>query len=121
MKKTYVKQSSPNVIAAPDGRTIKEYFGRGITGDEDISIAHMVVPPGWCEPYQCPEFDEYTLMVRGEKMVEIDGEKIILAAGASMVVHKGTRVRYSNPFDEEAEYWAVCIPAFSLEIAHPDL
>jgi mannose-6-phosphate isomerase-like protein (cupin superfamily) len=117
MTQAYFK-SSPLVISAPDGRTIEEHFGRTTTGDENISIARMLAPPGWAEPYQCPEFDEHSLIVRGKKMVEVNGEEVVLTAGESMFVRKGARVRYSNPFDEEAEYWTICIPAFSPETAH---
>ncbi len=73
----------------------------------------MVAPPGWSEPHQNPEFDEYTLMVRGRKQIEINGETVTLKPGESIHVKKGVRVQYSNPFEEEAEYWSVCIPAFS--------
>ena len=73
----------------------------------------MVAPPGWSEPEQRPDFDEYTLMVRGKKRIEIEGETVELGVGESLLVEKGTLVRYSNPFEEAAEYWSVCIPAFS--------
>ena len=73
----------------------------------------MVAPPGWSAPHQNPEFDEYTLMVRGCKQIEINGETVILKSGESLLVKKGVRVQYSNPFEEEAEYWSVCTPAFS--------
>jgi ethanolamine utilization protein EutQ (cupin superfamily) len=78
----------------------------------------MIAPPGWSEPYQIPEFDEYTLMIRGKKVVEIDGERVILTAGESICVFKGSKVKYANPFDEDTEYWSVCIPAFSLQSVH---
>ena len=76
----------------------------------------MVAPPGWNEPHQNPEFDEYTLVSRGKKMFEVDDEEIIVSGGESILIKKGSRVRYSNPFDEECEYWSVCLPAFSLEL-----
>jgi mannose-6-phosphate isomerase-like protein (cupin superfamily) len=78
----------------------------------------MVAPPGWSEPHQNPEFDEYTMMVRGSKQIEIDGETVTLSAGESLLVRKGARVQYSNPFEEEAEYWSVCMPAFSPELVN---
>ena len=78
----------------------------------------MVAPPGLTEPHQNPEFDEYILMVRGRKQIEIEGETVTLKVGESLLVRKGTRVRYSNPFDEDAEYWSVCIPAFSLDLVN---
>ncbi|HIB94848.1 MAG TPA: cupin domain-containing protein, partial [Candidatus Lambdaproteobacteria bacterium] len=70
------------------------------------------------EPHQNPEFDEYTMMVRGRKQIEIDGETVTLNVGESLLVRKGARVRYSNPFDEEAEYWSVCMPAFSPDLVN---
>jgi mannose-6-phosphate isomerase-like protein (cupin superfamily) len=96
---------------------IEEHFG-GSTGDKNMSIAHMVAPPGWGEPYQTPEFDEWTLVSRGTKQIEVDGDTIALAAGQSILIKKGTRVRYSNPFDSACEYWSVCMPAFSIELVH---
>ena len=78
----------------------------------------MIAPSGWSEPPQRPDFDEFTLMVRGKKRIEIDGEEVHLEAGESLLITKGTLVRYSNPFDQEAEYWSVCIPAFSQERVH---
>lgn len=109
----YRKQSSPSVIPVPGGKLIEEHVGGVASGDDGLSIAHMVAPPGWSEPAQQPEFDEYTLMVRGRKRVEVDGEVVDLAAGESLLVRKGSRVRYANPYDEEAEYWSVCLPAFT--------
>lgn len=88
------------------------------TEDDEVSIARMVAPPGWSEPAQRPEFDEFTLMVKGRKRIVIEGEPIELSAGESLLVSKGTLVEYSNPFEEEAEYWSVCIPAFSPERVH---
>ena len=78
----------------------------------------MVAPPGWSEPFQNPEFDEYTLISKGEKMFEVDDEKIILKAGESILIKKGSRVRYSNPFDTPCEYWSLCLPAFSPQKVH---
>lgn len=120
MTTSYFKQTSPFIVPTTDGKAIKEHFGLISTKDEHISIAHMIAPPGWSEPHQCPEFDEYTLMVRGKKIVEVNGEEIVLTAGQSILVRKGSMVRYCNPFNETAEYWSVCIPAFSLEKVHRD-
>ncbi len=79
-----------------------------------ISIA----PPGWSEPAQTPDFDEYTLMVRGRKRVEIDGETVEVGEGESLFVPRGAKVRYANPFADEAEYWSVCTPAFTPARVH---
>ena len=109
------------VIPTTDGKLIEEHEGLASTGKSTISIARMVAPPGWSEPFQQPDFDEYTLVSRGQKLVEADGEQIIVKAGQSILVNKGTRVRYSNPFDESCEYWSVCLPAFSIEGVHREI
>ena len=111
----YFKQDHPFVVPSTDGKLIEEHFGLASTGSAHISVAHMVAPPGWSEPHQVPEFDEYTLVSRGKKKFEVDGEEIIVSAGQSILVKRGSRVRYSNPFDAECEYWSVCLPAFSID------
>ena len=75
----------------------------------------MVAPPGWSEPFQTPEFDEITFIISGKKQFELDGEAIILSANESICVHRGTRVKYSNPFDEPVKYLSICVPAFDIE------
>lgn len=114
----YVVQKNPFVVPTTDGKLIEEHVGLASTGDRQLSIAHMIAPPGWSEPHQQPDFDEYTLVSRGKKLVEVDGEQVILEGGQSILIKGGTRVRYSNPFDEECEYWSVCLPAFSIEAVH---
>jgi mannose-6-phosphate isomerase-like protein (cupin superfamily) len=116
----YFLQTKPFVVPTNDGKLIEEHFGRMATQQTDISIAHMIAPPHWSEPHQQPEFDEWTLVSKGKKSVEIDGEAIIVDAGQSILVKAGARVRYSNPFDEECEYWSVCLPAFSIDAVHRD-
>ena len=78
----------------------------------------MIAPAGWSEPFQTPEFDEYTFIIKGKKQFIIDGETFILKAGQSIKISKNTRVQYSNPFDQECEYLAVCLPAFSMDLVH---
>lgn len=111
-------QKHPYVVPTTDGKSIEEHVGLSATGDQALSIAHMIAPPGWSEPHQTPQFDEYTLVSRGKKLIEVDGEEVILESGQSILIKKGTRVRYSNPFDEECEYWSVCLPAFSMDAVH---
>ena len=115
MSEKFFLQKSPFVVPTTDGKLIEEHFGQVATSENNLSVAHMVAPPGWSEPHQNPEFDEYTFMVRGRKQIEINGETVTLKSGESLLVRKGVRVQYSNPFEEEAEYWSVCIPAFSPE------
>lgn len=115
MKKRYTVQTDPFVVPTDDGKTIKEHFGRASDGNTNISVAHMVAPPGWSEPFQTPEFDEYTFVISGKKKFIIDGETVILEKGQSIKIEKNTRVQYSNPFQEPCEYLAICLPAFSME------
>ncbi|MCB0473573.1 MAG: cupin domain-containing protein, partial [Flavobacteriaceae bacterium] len=83
-----------------------------------MSIARMIAPPYWSEPFQTPAFDEYTLILKGKKQITVDGQKIILEAGQSIKILKDTRVQYSNPFDSPCEYISVCTPAFSIDKVH---
>ena len=114
MKKYHI-QTNPFVVPTYDGKIIKEHFGRASDGNSEISIAHMVAPSGWSEPFQTPEFDEYTFIIKGKKQFIIDGETIVLEAGQSIMIKKNSRIQYSNPFTEPCEYLAICRPAFSLE------
>lgn len=118
MSKSYTLQTSPFIVPTTDGKHIEEHFGLASSGESAISIARMIAPPGWSEPFQRPEFDEYTFVIRGRKQFNIDGELVVLETGQSIKIHKGTRIQYSNPFAEECEYLAICIPAFSMETVH---
>mgnify|MGYP001627335733 CR=1 FL=1 len=115
MDKKYFRQTNPFRVPTTDGKLIEEHFGLATTQNNSFSIAHMVAPPGWEEPHQSPEFDEVTIMIRGRKRVEVDGETIDIQAGETLLIRKGARIKYANPFNEEAEYWSVCMPAFSIE------
>ncbi|GAB3821319.1 hypothetical protein GCM10028895_23240 [Pontibacter rugosus] len=66
------------------------------------------------EPHQTPEFDEITIVTRGKKLIEIDGEEVEVSAGETILIKAGSRIRYANPYDHETEYWSVCIPAFDI-------
>jgi mannose-6-phosphate isomerase-like protein (cupin superfamily) len=109
----------PVRIPAPGGKVIEELFGRASTATDRFSLARMVAPPRWSEPWQCPEFGELTVMVRGRFQIEVGDpvETVVLMAGQAFWVDPGVRVRYGNPFDDEAEYFAVCLPAFSPDTA----
>lgn len=109
----FLKQESPFVVPTTDGKLIEEHYGMASSGDAGFSVAHMVAPPGWAEPHQTPQFDEVTVVIKGKKQIEADGEIVMLTAGETILIRGGTRVRYSNPFDEPCEYWAMCVPAFN--------
>jgi len=118
MSKKYTIQTAPFVVPTTDGKLIEEHFGNASTQESNVSIAHMIAPPGWAEPYQTPKFDEYTYIISGKKQFIIDGETIILSAGQSIKIEKNTRIQYSNPFEEACEYIAVCLPAFSMDLVN---
>ncbi len=118
MSKKYQIQKLPFVVPTSDGKLIEEHFGKATDGNSEISIAHMIAPPGWSEPFQTPEFDEYTYIIRGKKQFIIDNEKVILEPGQSIKIKKNSRIQYANPFKEECEYLAICLPAFSIESVH---
>jgi len=113
--KKYIKQNAPFIVPTTDGKRIEEHFGLASTGDTKVSIAHMVAPAGWSEPFQTPEFDEFTYIIKGKKQFIIENEIVILNAGESIKIEKNTRIQYSNPFTEACEYIAICLPAFSIE------
>ena len=117
MSRKYKIQKNPFVVPTTDGKLIQEHWGNS-TGNSEISIAHMIAPPHWSEPHQTPDFDEFTIIIRGKKQFEIDGETIVLEAGQSILIQKGARIRYSNPFEEECEYLAICLPAFSMDLVN---
>ena len=116
--KSYYVQTDPSIVPAKDGKIINEHFGKASIESGDYSFAHMVIPPGWIETYQTPDFDEITFVIKGRKQVEIDDKRFILEENQSFAVKKGVRVRYSNPFDEPAEYISFCVPAFTMERVH---
>jgi mannose-6-phosphate isomerase-like protein (cupin superfamily) len=101
-------------------KLIDEYIGRVNSGDSSVSIAHMRSPGGWQEPGQTPEFDEYTVVLRGMLRVEHSGGSLDVRAGQAVILRRGEWVRYSTPEADGAEYMAICLPAFSMETVHRD-
>jgi quercetin dioxygenase-like cupin family protein len=114
--------SKPTVIpaAGEPPKIIEEFVGRVNSETTGISIAKMTSPSGWREPGQTPEFDEYTVVLRGELQVETRAEVHKVSAGQAIVVHAGEWVRYGTPGPAGAEYIAVCLPAFSPATVHRD-
>ncbi len=101
-------------------KTIAEYVGRLNTGGSALSIAHMISPHGWKEPGQTPEFDEYTVVLRGALCVETRTLGIEVRSGQAILAPKGQWVQYSTPREGGAEYVAICLPAFSPDTVHRD-
>jgi quercetin dioxygenase-like cupin family protein len=106
---------SPTIIEAAGNKPkiIEEYFGRVNSKTEAVSIAKMTSPQGWVEPGQRPEFDEYTVVLKGTLQVKTEKEVIDVNAGSAILTKKGEWIQYSTPFKEGAEYVAICLPAFS--------
>jgi mannose-6-phosphate isomerase-like protein (cupin superfamily) len=114
--------SAPTIIHAVGNKpkVIEEFIGRVNSGTEGVSIARMKSPSGWTEPGQTPEFDEYTVVLRGVLQVTSRSGTMEVSAGQAILVHRGEWVQYSTPGSEGAEYIAVCVPAFSPNTVHRD-
>jgi len=108
------------VAAGNKPKDIDEYVGRVTSGTAAVSVAHMRSPSGWVEPGQTPEFDEYTIVLRGMLRVEHREGTVDVHAGQAVIVPAGVWVRYGSPGPEGAEYVAVCVPAFSPDAVHRD-
>jgi mannose-6-phosphate isomerase-like protein (cupin superfamily) len=115
--------NDPTIIEAAGNKPklIEEFIGRINSACADISIARMHSPGGWTEPGQTPEFDEYTIVLRGMLRVTTKDETIDVRAGQAVVAHRGEWIKYSTPETDGAEYFAVCMPAFSQETVHRDM
>jgi ethanolamine utilization protein EutQ (cupin superfamily) len=114
--------SKPSVVEAAGNKpkVIEEFVGRVNSGTSAVSIARMQSPGGWLEPGQTPEFDEYTVVLRGRLRVETRDGVQDVEAGQAIFTPKGEWVRYSTPTEDGAEYVAVCVPAFSMETVNRD-
>lgn len=113
---------SPTRVEAAGNKPklIDEFIGRVNSANENVSVAHMRSPDGWQEPGQTPEFDEFTIVLRGMLRVEHRGGTLDVRAGQAVIARRGEWVRYSTPHSEGAEYMAICVPAFSIATVHRD-
>jgi ethanolamine utilization protein EutQ len=114
--------SQPTRIEAAGNKPklIDEYIGRVNSKTSAASVAHMRSPGGWVEPGQTPEFDEFTIVLKGVLHVDHKGGSLEVHAGQAVMTHAGEWIRYSTPQEGGAEYIAVCVPAFSMETVHRD-
>jgi len=117
---TLIQEPTRVEAAGNKPKLIDEYVGRVNSATENVSVAHMRSPGGWVEPGQAPEFDEFTIVLRGMLRVEHPGGSLEVRAGQAVIAHRGEWVRYSTPEPDGAEYIAVCVPAFSMETVHRD-
>ncbi len=117
---TLIPQPTRIAAAGNKPKLIDEYIGRVNSGTSGLSVAHMRSPGGWQEPGQTPDFDEFTIVLKGSlRVVSRDGDVEVMA-GQAVVAHAGEWVRYSTPSPEGAEYIAICVPAFSPDSVHRD-
>jgi mannose-6-phosphate isomerase-like protein (cupin superfamily) len=117
---TLIPQPTQIQSAGNKPKLIDEYIGRVNSKTSAASIAHMRSPQGWLEPGQTPEFDEFTVVLKGMLRVESKEGSLEVAAGQAVIAHAGEWIRYSTPNEGGAEYIAVCLPAFSMETVHRD-
>lgn len=115
-----IETASRITAAGNQPKIIEEFVGRVNSKTEAVSIAWMHSPSGWIEPGQTPEFDEYTLVLKGSLRVAFEGGSMEVQAGQAVIASRGEWVQYSSPGEEGAEYIAVCIPAFSPDTVHRD-
>ena len=119
-KPRLIPQASRIEPAGNKPKIIDEFVGRVNSGTETVSVARMKSPEGWIEPGQRPEFDEFTVVTSGQLQVEYEGGSLTVSAGQAVMTPGGTWVRYSTPTPEGAEYFAICVPAFSPSTVHRD-
>jgi mannose-6-phosphate isomerase-like protein (cupin superfamily) len=117
---TLIPQATRIQSAGNKPKLIDEFVGRVNTKTSAASVAHMRSPQGWLEPGQTPEFDEFTIVLKGMLRMTHKGGELDVAAGQAVIAHAGEWVRYSTPNEGGAEYIAVCLPAFSMESVHRD-
>jgi ethanolamine utilization protein EutQ len=115
---TLISQPTRIQSAGNNPKVIEEFVGRVNSKTPAVSVAHMRSPEGWLEPGQTPEFDEYTVVLRGLVRVKHKTGTLDVAAGQAVLAHRGEWVEYSTP--QGAEYISVCLPAFSPDTVHRD-
>ncbi len=110
---TLIQEPTRIKAAGNKPKLIDEYVGRVNSETEAVSVAHMRSPEGWLEPGQTPEFDEFTVVLKGTLRVTHRTGYLDVKAGQAVIAQKGEWVQYSTPHADGAEYIAVCVPAFS--------
>jgi mannose-6-phosphate isomerase-like protein (cupin superfamily) len=116
----FIKAAAVIKAAGTKEKIIREFFGLVNSKTAEVSIAHMNSPEGWEEPGQVPEFNEYTIVLRGKLRIKTKNEEFLVSEGQGIMTSKDEWVKYSTPFRDGAEYIAVCLPAFSPETVRRD-
>jgi ethanolamine utilization protein EutQ len=117
---TLIPQATRITAAGNKPKLIDEYIGRVNSKTASVSVAHMRSPQGWVEPGQTPEFEEFTIVLKGTLRVHHKQGQMDVTSGQAVITHRGEWVQYSTPVEGGAEYIAVCLPAFSMETVHRD-
>ena len=112
---TLISQPTRIQAAGNQPKLIDEYIGQVNSKHSAVSVAHMRSPEGWAEPGQRPDFDEFTIVLRGKLRVRHEDGELDVSEGQAVIAHRGEWVQYSTPHPGGAEYIAVCVPAFSME------
>ena len=115
-----VKRPSEIQACGTEPKVIQEFIGPVNSGTSDVSIARMKSAKGWEEPGQTPEFDEYTVVLKGTLCVKTKERSYEVKQGQAVIAHKGEWIQYSTPYEGGAEYIAVCLPAFTPATVHRD-
>ena len=115
---TIIKSPSRIESAGNKPKIIEEFIGRVNSKNDSVSIARMRSPGGWIEPGQTPEFDEYTIVLKGSVDVITSEKEYTVKAGEVFLARKGEKIQYSTPGPDGAEYIAICLPAFSPDTVH---
>jgi mannose-6-phosphate isomerase-like protein (cupin superfamily) len=112
----------PTIIRAAGSppKQIEEFIGRVNSQTSEVSVARMTSPTGWSEPGQTPQFNEYTIVLKGTLRVTLKNKQLDVTTGQAIILEAGEWVQYSTPYDGGAEYIAVCLPAFSPESVQRD-
>lgn len=119
--KNYIKEDDPFIVPTDDLKLIEEHFGNASNKYKHCSISRIEMPPRWTEPFQNPDFDEFLLVEKGKLLAVIDGEKIEVSSRESLLVKKGAKVKFTNPFDFPVRYWSICLPPFTLDTVHREV
>ena len=118
---TFISQPTIVEAAGNKPKKIEEFVGRATSPAATLSVARMTSPAGWVEPGQTPEFDEYTVVLRGMLRVATRETTLDVHAGQAVIAPARQWVQYSTPGDDGAEYIAVCLPAFTPATVHRDM
>ncbi len=116
----HIKEPSEIEAVGSGPKVIQEFIGQINSGNTDVSIARMKTSRGWEEPGQTPDFDEYTLVLKGTLCVKTRDRSYVVKQGQAIIAGKGEWVQYATPYDGGAEYIAVCLPAFTADAANRD-